>query len=301
MNITSLYKNHSIYIASPGDKHFREGWVNTPCPFCTGTPGNHLGFNLDGNYFYCWRCGGKNTVRVISELTRLTLEKSKELIKQYGGDNEITFIPKKEKKTNLAPFTFPSFCEPLEISHKRYLQKRGFDPDYLEEEWELKGTGPISKLDNSKYNHRIIAPIYWDGEIVSFQGRDITDRNPPKYKDCPKHRELIEHQTILYKHPFYTSRFGIAVEGIADVWRIGRPAFATFGISVTQAQVKAILQNYDYVVVWFDPERQAQNRAKYLMSRLQVNNVKAVRHVSEKDPGDTAPEEINIILEKLLT
>lgn len=299
MNITQLYRDYSVYIAVPGDKHFRDGWVNTPCPFCSGNIGNHLGFNLDGNYFFCWRCGGKNTAQAISELTGITLTNAKELIKKYGGE-DTDYIPK-QKKVSLSPFAFPSMIGPLEHRHRKYLIKRGFKPEDLEEEWELKGSGPISKLDDSKYNHRIIAPIYWNGEIVSFQGRDITDKNPPKYKACPKARELIEHQTILYKHPYYKSKTGIAVEGIADVWRIGRPAFATFGIEYTQQQVFAILENYDNVLIWFDPERQAQVKAKQLKSDLIAGGVNVSLYKSEKDPGDTSQQEINNILSKLLT
>ncbi|MFW6275033.1 MAG: hypothetical protein ACOC2M_00200 [bacterium] len=299
MKIHELYMDYGIYVATPGDKHFREGWVNTPCPFCTGNPGNHLGFNIESNYFYCWRCGGKGITRAISELTHTSYTETKKIIERYGGEQDI-YIPSRKQKVNLKEFAFPSLTDQLTNKHIKYLKKRNFDFEYLIQEWEILGTGPLSKLDAIDYKHRIIIPIYWGNEIVSFQGRDITDRNPPKYKACPQAREIIEHQSIIYKHPDYKSNFGFCVEGVFDVWRLGRLAFATFGIDFTQSQVNKISELYEKVIIWFDPERQAQRQARKLQKELIARDVETYIHKSFNDPGDTDAEDINNVIQKFL-
>ena len=59
MNIIQLFEDYKIPYFTEGYKYCRPGWVNIDCPFCIGSPGPHLGYNLSGNYFNCWRCGGK--------------------------------------------------------------------------------------------------------------------------------------------------------------------------------------------------------------------------------------------------
>ena len=290
MNITKLYDDFSIPYASSEDRHYRDGWVNVECPFCTGdNPGHHLGWNEDESYFTCWHCGGKRTVPTIAKLLKISEQKAKQIIRQYKG-----IVKTKQAKVTIRrkAHRLPSNTEPLSARHKNYLIDRGFDADYLEQKYGLLGTGPVSSLDGINYKFRIVAPIYWSGKQVSFQGRDITDRSKLKYITCPKDRELVFHKDILYMNEgslpsdITVSKYtGICVEGITDVWRFGDSAFATFGIKYTHAQVRLIASLFKRVAVVFDDESQAIVQANKLVGELKFRGVDAWRVSVDGDPG----------------
>jgi hypothetical protein len=184
--------------------------VNTECPHCTGNPGLHLGYNLQGNFYTCWRCGWQPVVPTIAKLLNLPYNQANTIVKQYG-----LLVPKLIKepqvKIRVKAHRLPSNAEPLNTTHRAYLSKRGFDPDLLERTWNLLGTGPYSKLDNIDYRFRIIIPFIWDGQQVSFDSRDITGKDPGRYKACPKDRELIPHKEILYGKQSDWKKTGILV------------------------------------------------------------------------------------------
>ena len=50
MDVLRLYQDYGVDHLTEGHKHCRDGWVNTPCPFCSGNDGYHLGWNLYDNY-----------------------------------------------------------------------------------------------------------------------------------------------------------------------------------------------------------------------------------------------------------
>jgi len=148
----------------------------------------------------------------------------------------------------------------------------------LTKKWKLQGTGPIGS-----YKHRIIAPVYLGGVLVSFQGRDITDKAPLKYKACEMEKETIHHKHILYgidEVPFDTI---IIVEGLFDVWRLGPGAVATFGVSTTIQQVKMMLRYPRRIVMFDNPSIDPQ---------AGIEAEKLARILSQK-PGSTEIIELN--------
>ena len=166
--------------------------------------------------------------------------------------------------------------------------------------WDIRSTGPISLLDGINYSHRILIPIYWENKQVTFQARDVTDKHPLKYMACPKNRELIHHKHIVYRHPEAQNDIGIAVEGVTDVWRFGKVAFATFGIEYTRQQVRLIAGLYKEVIVIFDDEPQAQRKAKELVADLQFRGVPARSIIIKGDPGSMSQKEANKLLKQIL-
>ena len=89
MDIERIYSNYSIPLADDSDKHYREGWINTSCPFCTGNPGYHLGFNIDKNYFYCWRCGGHPITKTLSAVLGISFREINDILRQYPGRSRV--------------------------------------------------------------------------------------------------------------------------------------------------------------------------------------------------------------------
>lgn len=298
MNITKLYQDHSVYHASEGHKHCRPGWVQIECPFCTGNPGLHLGYSLTQNYFSCYRCGGHSKVEVIAKLLHIDTRDARAVIRKYGGRARTKAEPILQIRTKV--HKLPSGTMPLGDNHKKYLSQRNFDPELLEQKWNLVGTGPISRLDNIDYKHRIIAPVFWNRKQVSFISRDITGKSTKKYMVCPKDREMIEHKHILYGKQEHWTKTGICVEGITDVWRFGLKACATFGIKYTPAQLRMIAKNFTRVDIVFDDEPQAQAQAIKLRNELLFRGVKAENIKIQGDPGDLDQIEADKIVKYIL-
>ncbi len=300
MDIQRLLNDYHIQYVTEGHKHSREGWVNIPCPFCSGNPGYHLGIHKDGNGAHCWRCGAHPVPKVLSAVLHIPESKVRAIMHKYKG--RIHRRRTDEAKVSIFPLRLPKPNSALTGQYRRYLEKRGFDPDKLEKEWGLLQTGPVSFLDDISYSHRILIPIYWDREIVSFQARDITDKSPLKYLACPKRREKIHHKDILYCHKGGIKEFDefIVVEGVTDVWRLGRRAVATFGIEFKMEQVLQLKRIGQRFIILFDDEKQAQTQARKLAVKLSALN-KQVRLESVKgDPGGMKQEDADYLVKYLL-
>ena len=301
MDIIRLYQDYSINFLTEGHKHCRPGWVNTPCPFCTCNPGYHLGYELEENYYYCWRCGWHPVIETLSKLLHINERSVRKIISNYG-----LLIPKarkvKEIKVRMKNYRMPSNTGPLETPHIKYLESRGFDAKHVQHVWKLMGTGPMSLLDRLDYKLRIIAPIIWDSKAVSFVGRDITNKQKLRYKACPEDRELIHHKHILYGKQDEWSDTAICVEGPTDVWRFGVNSFSTFGIQYTIEQVRVITKTFKKVWVCFDRESQAQKQASQLVADLRIRgvNAKSVIIPSGNDPGDMEQSEANYFVKQLI-
>lgn len=297
MKIVELLNDFNIPFQTEG-KNCGPGWISMQCPFC-GDSSDHLGYSLNAGFFKCWRCGWHPTGLTISKLTGVRLLDTQDIIRQYGGTNIAGPVIKPEIKK----FKWPSDSGPMNVRHMEYLRRRGFDPLKLQDQWALSGTGPASQLDGRDYKHRILAPIIWEGKVVSFQSRDITGKAELRYKTCPKDRECIHHKHLVYGKPNHWTDAGICVEGITDVWRLGPRAFATFGISFTTEQVKQIAKNFKRVFILFDVEPQAQKQAEKLEGELLLHGVGAMimtAALGEKpDPASLTQEEADYLVKNL--
>lgn len=298
MDMMRLLDSLNLTYQTEGHKHCRPGWVNMPCCHCQGNPGLHLGWNIQGEYFYCWRCGPHRTIDTLCHLSGLSPAEVRKLMRQFRGKPRMphTHFTRSPRTKS---FKFPSGTGPMQKQHKKYLLRRGFDPEYLEKEWGLLGTGPISMLDERDYKHRILIPIYWEGQVVSFQCRDITGKSPAKYKACPKDRHLINPKEILYGKQEQWEDVGICVEGPSDVWRLGPEAFAVLGISYKTEQVKEMAKRFSKVAVVFDDDPQAIKQADKLVADLKICGVKAWRVDIEGDPGAMSPEEAKYLIKSI--
>lgn len=303
--IEDLYNKYGIDTAPEGHKHSRPGWVNTACPFCKSDEDRyHLGFNTNGPYFYCFRCGKHGIEDSLMKILKVSLNQAKELADKYKlrrrVNSEYSFKPGlvKIKKKG---FRYPTDTGPLLKPHKQYLEKRGFDPDYLVKHWDIKGTSPLSKLDGIDYRYRILAPIFWEGKVVSFQARDYTGKQELKYRVCPEEREVVHHKDILYGHPtLWEKRRGLLVEGIFDVWRMQFAACCCFGTGYTSEQIRVMTKMFDELFILFDPEPLAQKSAKSLADELGFWGVKAeLVKLQKTDPGDMTQKQADLLLKSL--
>lgn len=301
MDVRRFLQDYNIQFIMDGNKHCTEGWVNIHCPFCAGSQDYHLGIEQTGNGINCWRCGGHSLPAVVVKLLGLTFPEARALLKKYDGG---IISRKRETIANVSifPLKYPSPNSPMNKAGKRYLVRRGFDPDKLEKEWGLFQTGPVSFLDKIPYDHRILIPIHWNGELASFQARDITNKSSLKYLACPKRREKIHHKNILYGNQAHwdMTKALIVVEGVPDVWRLGPSAVATFGIKYKMEQVLELAKAHKRFFVIFDDEPQAQKQAQELAVKLKTLGRWAEVVQIEGDPGDMAQEDADNLVKDLL-
>jgi transposase-like protein len=297
MDIERLLQNYNIPYTTEG-KHTTKGWVNVHCPFCTGSQDFHLGINKEFPVSHCWRCGSHSTLDVLSRLLNMALPEVQKILRQYKGTG--VFRRVEAPKVSIHPFRFPRPNSPLNNMGKRYLARRGFDPEYLEQEWGLLQTGPVSFLDGIPYSNRIVIPINWSGRVVSFQTRDITNQSNQKYMACPMDRERIHHKNIIYGKPEKWKDALIVVEGVFDVWRLGERAAATFGTSFKMEQVMKLAKAAERFFIIFDNETQAQEQARKLAVKLKALGKIVDIETVKGDPGEMKQDDADHLVKQLL-
>ncbi len=312
MNFLALCRDYNIDSTGPEHHHVSQGWIGIHCPFCAGRQNFHMGFNISKELFNCWRCG-PHSLR--ETLERLTGEAFGTLWRIYGGGKTAPSArkikPRKEEKELVLP---SGFTVPLQTHHRRYLERRRFDPDELIEEWSICSTSPTAMLRDkdmqSKFSNRIFIPMYWNDKLATFQARTLKPRASnksgmgmiPKYKACPAEMEGRSIRRILYRHPKTVSDYGICVEGATDVWRMGLHAFALLGTGFSEGQVALIAERYSKVVLLFDPEEHAQARALKMQLALRAFGVKTNIHSlpDNRDPAELSRQEVSMLVQYLL-
>ena len=299
MDISRLYQDFNITYATEGHKHTHENWVHTACPFCTGNPGLHLGFNQIGNYHSCWRCGWHSTYEVVSTLLNIKdPQKVKEIIRQYDG---YVYEAPVKVDTDKKPFTYPPNTLPLQPNHKARLVKRGYDPEAIIRDWDVMGTGVYSILDKIDFSHRFIIPVYWEGKVVTYLARSIREKIEFKYLVCSDERAVMNINDTIYGKPEYWGDFGIVVEGVTDVWKLGFESVALYGVKYKTKQVRLISKNFKRVVVIFDPDVAGQESARKLVADLKFRGLACINYVPDKDPGSMGMQEAKELVAYLKT
>ena len=289
INIIELYTDYNIPYWTQG-KNTAPGWVQTRCPFCSDSS-NHLGFNIARGYFYCWKCGAKRVKEVFTKLLDRTYQDIDKLLFEYSGE---TFVVQKRKNKNVTSIHLPG--ESLKDNHKRYLKKRNFDPDHIEQKYKIRGTGITGD-----WRFRIIIPIFFKNKLVSFQGRDITDKQKLRYKALSDEKSILSPKKVLYNLENCLSNSIIVLEGITDVWRFGDNSCCTFGTSLTEEQI-FLLSLFDNIFFIFDDEEEAQQKALKSAKKLSAIgcDVEIIDLENDKDPAELSDEESNKIKKELL-
>lgn len=235
------------------------------CPFHRGSVGGyHLGYNLEKGYFFCFGCGWHPVDLTVWTLLKIDKQQVKKILLNYTIAGQLLESALKEEPYEKPDkLKWPEGYGKMAVAHKNYLSKRGFDPDKLEKEWELMGTGHWGY-----YSFRIVAPIIFHGEAVSWQGQDITNKQKAKYLPCPKEQEVLHHKQLLYGLDKATWRVGVVVEGITGVWKLGPGSVATFGVEYTDSQLLLLLESFDEIRILYDGDEAGQNAAEKMSGEL---------------------------------
>jgi len=314
MDIIKLYQDFGIRSSDTSSKHYREGWVQTQCPFCSGNPGDHLGYHTKHNYFNCWRCGHHSLSESISRILKVNYRKANEIIKQYKGNSKDpikTSISVKKKAFRLPKskhFTASKYG-------LKYMKKRGFTEEQINlliHIFKIRATTPISSMDlgdkKMDLKFRILAPIFYEDEMISWQTRDCTDKSNLKYITCPGIIEKMDHKKLIYFAPYKHKDFPdtlILSEGVFDVWKIylaGYFAGCGFGVELTIDQVYWIKNTFKKVILFFDSDIAGIKKTKYLFNQLAFAGMDcfSVSAPKGEDPGSMSLEDIQNHLKPLV-
>lgn len=268
----------------------RGGWVNVHCPFCAeGDSKFKLGINPQG-YGHCWRCGGHHLDDILRKLLGVNRRRIPEIRQEFKGHGH--FLP--EDKIFEAPASLTPPGEALQKIHKDYLRGRGFDPDWLELEYGLLGTGKDCDWNGKYYGNRVIIPIRdSSGRTCSFQGRDITGESKMRYKGCPIELSPLHYKRTLYGTQGARPDMVVVVEGIFHQWRLGRGSVATYGTDLTRFQIQ-LLAKWPRILFAYDSEEEAQGKAlKYARELAAMGRQVEVLdlELGEQDIGDLSEGE----------
>ena len=177
-----------------------------------------------------------------------------------------------------------------------YLQNRGFDLDYLWNEYQVHYADyPTSA--SPYFTRRIVIPVYtlqpnlgWGPptkQLFGWQARCIGEprSDEPKYLSA---RGMRKSKT-LYGLPQAVASTGplVIVEGPTDVWRLGSNAVALFGKDMSMGQRQLIERYFPGrpIVVFLD--RDARDKAVQIRRELRSANLATNRPVviAEHPPG----------------
>lgn len=278
--IRDILEAAGINYTGADHKHGRPGWLQVDCPWCGPGSGKfHLGISLSTGASSCWRCGKKNTARVLAELSGRPVATMRERL-----DGATMAAPIVRKTGRLV---VPTGVGAMLPGHRTYLRRRGFDVAQVATLWGVRGIGQVGRLA-----WRLYIPIYHHGEVVSWTTRSIRPRVAQRWVSAGYEEESVHHKDILYGADY--ARHAIIVhEGPTDVWATGPGAVATCGTGFTTAQLLA-MSRYAIRVVCFDNGSAAQRRARELANMLAPypGATHRVELETGSDPAEAHPDEI---------
>ena len=297
-DVISYLEDRGISYSESG-KNVTEGWLNITCPFpgCDD-PSNHLGISLESKFFSCWICDAKGPVdKLIQELEDCSWIESQAILGQFIENPYKTLSKKRStlkrdlrgRVTENKPDILSQFQTTFPKIHLKYFKSRNFDPDILIPKYKLQSSYTLGK-----YKFRIIAPIIINDEVVSFVGIDVTRKAKVPYKNASDEESIISTKDCLYNiDNVYDSV--ILVEGITDVWRIGKGSVATLGKKVTTAQVNILVQK-EIKNVFVLPDSDAIDEWEKLSKQIAplFDHVELLE-LDSGDPADLTGEDLKYI------
>jgi hypothetical protein len=276
--------------------------VNTNCPYCdTKSTSFNLGFNPAGNYYHCWKSKHDYPIRqVLSTLLNVSESSIDNILIDYQGVGETL----SEKKTsNIKYLELPT--NTFTKAERKYLKSRDFDPKYLYKKYRVVGGG----IDGD-WKFRIIVPVYYHGQLLSWTGRSILSKEKLKQLDIPRYKNLSVEKSIKnIKELFFNidnckSDTVVLTEGAFDVLRFDGNAICSMGTELTESQINLLASRFRKIFILFDNEPEAQKKARKFGLQLssigiEIEVVNAYEDFGKNDMGECNREEIEIIKKEL--
>ncbi len=281
MTLLELLQKYRVPYKMHGEhNHATSGWCQVDCPSCTPNSGRfRLGLPLHvRNVCNCWSCGVRPFLLTLAKLTGESFDVLRGLL-GTPSPHDVVWRPRGILK-------WPDGVGPLQMIHRDYLQERGINAAYAANVWGVRGIGV-----SSRWQWRLLLPVTLNGRSVSWTTRTV-GINEPRYLSAPPDMEEEPHKALLYGADL-ARHTAIVCEGPMDALRIGPGAIATFGVTVSKAQL-AKLSKYPTRVICFDADADGYKAAEQLCDQLQAFEGRTVNvHLdSGKDAGEASDREI---------
>jgi len=264
------------------------GWVGISCPFCPdGDHAFHLGIHLSGGGISCWRCSAKGTIlKLVMKIEKVGLDRAREVLKKHQMYLSKTLS--EEPQGGYNQFSPPNTVELLH-EHEMYLLNRHFDPEALKNKYKIASFPPVGD-----FKHRVYIPVILNHKEVSYLGRDFTDIQNEKYKNCPNEKSAIPIKSTLYNIDRATDTV-IITEGVTDVWRIGDGCVATFGKQFTFEQIGMIAnRKIQRTFVFYDSDALGQ-ADKLAYSLRHIVSKTEILSITCGDPADMTQDDVKCL------
>lgn len=313
INFKKLFKDAHIKTRDDPSRH----WTHINCPFCKNPVDTHFngGFFSLKPAFNCFRCGVHSYYDAVSLALNISIGETYKLLKSYEYIPKETFEKKVAKAEHL---DLPGYH--LDENEKEYLRGRGFNVEYLESKFHIRGGGIAGD-----WSYRILIPIYFNHVLVSWTGRSILPKDVieelgiPRYKNLSIEQSVINSKEIFFNLDNCNGKEVILVEGPMDVLRGNDNCICSLGTSVTREQELFLKNRFEKVFIAFDNEPAAQEKAKHLgmnlssigMSVEVVNicedfykdvwdeDLKEFVKIQKNDPGELTEDEMNKVKKEL--
>lgn len=284
LDIQSLLGDIGVNYYTSG-KNVSDGWTSIACPAC-GDRSNHGAFSPDGLAYSCFRCGKHSVKSIISKFT--SWEESAQLLKQYSS---ALFFHEYTTRERASKVEWPPEGDvKMPSLHAQYLHERGYDPKQLR---DLYGIRCCYQHGPMKY--RIVIPVYVNGVIVSYVGRDVTGKAPLKYKNLSEKNSILPVKETVFNLDS-THETAIICEGPFDAMRFGVHGVCVWGLQYTVAQTRALANRLKRCIICFDNEHIAKQKAYELGEALALQGVVVdILSIDTKDPGELSQDEANEI------
>ena len=288
-NIQQLLNDYNIKYKTEGDN-----WLNVECPIChhSGKRGYKGGFNTSG-YYHCWNCGGHDFKYVLSLLLNIKKHIVDELLNNYDYRYEVL----KNKKSNIIVKKIDLIGGELRPIHKKYLKNRGLNPKQIISKYGIKGTLHYPPA----YRYRIIVPIFHNKKLISYQARAVNKEEKLRWKGLSPQSSVMNYKYTLYGiDDVIGDKIGI-VEGIIDQWKMGNNFVCSFGMTMTDYQLKLLL-NFNTIFFLFDNDAlyKAKKYAKIINGLKNNVDIQVIDlEMKDKDPGDLSKKEVENIRKEL--
>lgn len=300
MTTEQLLTELGIPFAPPGSHHHvGPSFYGVDCPNCSPRSSKFkAGLPASGPFtVVCWSCGKLPLARTLAAASGRPVASIISLLRDAGwGKGNLPYADEKPRETG--SYSPPEGLKPLASLplHKKYLEGRGFDLDYLDKVWGVSEGLTL----HQRLAWRVFIPIADpSGRAVSWTTRAVSDAAERRYLTAEPEQEALPSKSLLYGEP-HLRHVAVVVEGPTDAWRVGPGAVATLGTSFTQAQLLR-LSKYPLRVVAYDREEAAQAAAEKLCEALAPFAGRTVRvELSAGDPGSATEKEISRLRRKYL-
>lgn len=266
--------------------------VNICCIYC-GERRYHLVIRKRKKYCNCWVC--KNYISVVQIVKDILNCSWKDAQKIVYGDKHVLFDADEEThvggRERAEICRLPKGISPLmkTTSDDLWLNAVKYAVDRLRaKDWaECIDRHNLHYGYSGEQAYRIVVPMYFGGRLMTYTGRDFTNRSPIKYKTCKKENSVMLPTEILYGLDTFTGYRAIIVEGPFDKLVMGEQALAA-STNKLSARQKTILCNLDLEELIFVMDPDAIDMAEELATyfRPVIDRIKIVRLEKEKDPAD---------------